>query len=250
VTINEGPVGARAPKAAAAVANALRRKIITGTIPLGGSLPSEGVLVEELGVSRPTFRAALRILESEQLITVRRGSRGGAWVNPPTPEVLSRRAGVYMQFHHISLDEVQRARSVFESGAVRLVAQRADPAEADLLEAMVNRERDAILDRDAFRVAALDFHKKLIELSGNKTLIVFAFMIYGVIEEYEAGHVAPNHGAYRDGADRNAEHQRVVELIRSGQAEKAEQMWADHLESVRIAMLEERGADAIVDILS
>ncbi len=242
------PSESTAPKAAAVVANALRRRIITGEIAEGASLPSEGVLVEELNVSRPTYRAALRILESEQLITVRRGSRGGAWVNAPTASVLARRAGVYMQFHHVSLDEVQRARSVFEPTAVRLVAQRADPGEADLLAGMVDRERALVLDRDGFRAAALDFHRKLIELSGNKTLMVFALMIYGVIEQYDAGHQSPNLSPNLS-ADRHAEHSKVVDFIRAGAADEAELFWAAHLETVREAVARERGS-VVVDLLA
>jgi DNA-binding FadR family transcriptional regulator len=232
------------------VANSLRRRIVSGDIPVGGSLPPENRLVDEFAVSRPTLRAALRILESEQLITVRRGSRGGAWANAPTDDALARRAAVYMQYQGITLDEVHRARAVIEPPAVRLVAERADPSDADILEALVDQERALLADRTAFRSAALSFHRKLVELSGNKALIVFAAMVHGVIEAHASRYQSATRGKYRQGAGRHAEHLQVIELIRAGDADEAERLWAEHLEAARLVLIREGGINTVVDLLS
>src|SRR5207302_8941758 len=149
-------------------------------------LPPEAELLAELGVSRPTLRAAFRILESEELITIRRGSRGGAWIHSPTPAVLARRAGVYMQYHQVALDELQQARLFLEPTAARLVAERSDPSEIEILTRMVENEQALVSDRDAFRAAALDFHRKGVELAGNKTMVVFGHMIYDILEQHGA----------------------------------------------------------------
>jgi len=74
------PAGRRTavPKAAEVAVAALRRRIILGRLGEGDVLPSEDDLMAELGVSKPTLRQAIRILESESLVTVRSGggSRG------------------------------------------------------------------------------------------------------------------------------------------------------------------------------
>jgi DNA-binding FadR family transcriptional regulator len=231
------------------VANTLRRRIITGELPMGGALPPENVLVTEFGVSRPTLRAALRILESEQLIAVRRGSRGGAWVTPPTTEMLARRAGIYLQYHEVSLDEVHRARSVVEPPAAALVAERADPADVAALEAAAQREQALVRDRLGFRAAALDFHRTLVALSRNETLIVFASMIHGLIEQQVDYFSRGSPGRYRHGPARHSEHLEVIEHIRAGRATEAEQCWSDHLEAARQVLQRETGADTVVDLL-
>ena len=67
----------RAPKTGELIATHLRRQIVRGELRPGETLPAESQLMEQFGVSRPTLREAFRILESEPLISVRRGSRGG-----------------------------------------------------------------------------------------------------------------------------------------------------------------------------
>ena len=79
------PAGRRTavPKAAEVAVAALRRRIILGRLGEGDVLPSEDDLMAELGVSKPTLRQAIRILESESLVTVRRGAHGCMRVSVP-----------------------------------------------------------------------------------------------------------------------------------------------------------------------
>ena len=70
----------------------LRRQIIRGELAQGDALPTESDLMVRFGVSRPTLREAFRVLESENLIAIRRGARGGARVQPPDREVAARYA--------------------------------------------------------------------------------------------------------------------------------------------------------------
>ena len=46
----------------------------------GERLPNEGVLAAQLGISKPTLRQALRVLELSGLVHVRRGKTGGIFV--------------------------------------------------------------------------------------------------------------------------------------------------------------------------
>ena len=62
------------------VADELRHLIVSGQLTEGESLGREPELIERFGVSRPSLREALRILEAEGLITV---VRDDAAVHPP-----------------------------------------------------------------------------------------------------------------------------------------------------------------------
>ena len=83
--VSGGRIGqlVRAPKTSELIAAQLRRQIVRGTVKPGEKLPPESQLMEQFGVSRPTIREAFRILETERLIVVRPGSRGGAQVVAP-----------------------------------------------------------------------------------------------------------------------------------------------------------------------
>jgi DNA-binding FadR family transcriptional regulator len=72
------------PKAAELVAAALRTRILRRELLPGDRLPAESLLMSHYGVSRPTLREALRLLEAQELLEVRRGARGGGVVRQPS----------------------------------------------------------------------------------------------------------------------------------------------------------------------
>ena len=74
----------RSPKTAELVAGTLRRMVVDGQLKDGDFLPNEAELMAHFAVSRPTLREAVRVLESERLVEVRRGSRTGARVRVPS----------------------------------------------------------------------------------------------------------------------------------------------------------------------
>ena len=75
--------GTKAREKPQQIADELRRLIILGELDEGDSLGHEPDLIERFGVSRPSLREALRILEAEGLISVVRGVQGGVVVHRP-----------------------------------------------------------------------------------------------------------------------------------------------------------------------
>jgi DNA-binding FadR family transcriptional regulator len=252
VTDAEQPDDAGAPKAAEVIAGRLRRQIITGKVREGEALPSEADLLQRLGVSRPTLRAAFRILESEHLVTMRRGSRGGAWVSAPTTDVVARRAGVYLQYHGTKLDDVHRARGIIEPPAAAVLAERGDPADVAALEAVLAEEEAALDDRDLLREVGERFHATVVELAGNQTLVVFSAMLHGVIDAHTARFQSGQRerGDARRGPEMHGEHRRLTELIKAGAVREAEDYWAAHLDSVRKILVTQGEADTVLDLMS
>ena len=104
------------------IADELRALIVSGELADGESLGREPDLVERFGVSRPSLREALRILEAEGLITVVRGVLGGVIVNQPNERMTARTAALVLQSRNVTLGDVHQARSVIEPAAVGILA--------------------------------------------------------------------------------------------------------------------------------
>ncbi|MCB2149150.1 MAG: winged helix-turn-helix domain-containing protein [Deltaproteobacteria bacterium] len=66
------------------IADRIENRITEGSLLPGERLPSERKLVAELQVSRSSVREAFRILVQKDLVEIRRGARGGAFVKPPS----------------------------------------------------------------------------------------------------------------------------------------------------------------------
>jgi GntR family transcriptional repressor for pyruvate dehydrogenase complex len=78
------------PRLADLIAEKLRDQVRRGILRPGDRLPPEAELMRQFGVSRPTLREALRMLEHDELISVHRGMRGGASVRVPGGRPLAR----------------------------------------------------------------------------------------------------------------------------------------------------------------
>jgi GntR family transcriptional regulator, transcriptional repressor for pyruvate dehydrogenase complex len=63
------------------VANQLRQTIFSGLLTTGHKLRSEREMAERFHTSRVAMREALRVLEKEGRITIKRGAGGGAFVS-------------------------------------------------------------------------------------------------------------------------------------------------------------------------
>ncbi|MBX6388268.1 MAG: FadR family transcriptional regulator [Frankia sp.] len=202
--LDDGRVGrhVRVPKTAELVAAPLRRQIVRGELVEGDALPPEAVLMEQFGVSRPTLREAFRVLESEALISVRRGAHGGARVHTPNGQVAARYAGLVLEHRGTTIADVEAARASLETLAVRMLATAPEPAALARLRAAVadTEPRAGWADEargearpgggDAGgadgppadpRAAADGFHRLLIELAGNQTLSVLDAMLRHIL---------------------------------------------------------------------
>jgi DNA-binding FadR family transcriptional regulator len=252
--VQRAPGGERAtiriPKTAELVANSIRRQITGGELGEGDTLQPEAQIIEEFGVSRPTVREAFRILESEKLISVSRGSRGGARVHVPKADQVARYAGFVLQANKASYRDVYEARSLIEPPSARLVAETRSTDAPALLREVIQQQRDADEGGDFGRAVA-HFHTRLIELTDNKTLILISGMLDGIVGQFQSGVSR----ALRQGepaARRNTEaglrsQEKLVALIEAGDGAGAEAHWRSHMENAAKVWLAGGPADAVVD---
>ncbi|QBJ95561.1 FadR family transcriptional regulator [Rhodococcus sp. ABRD24] len=251
MTVGAKSTVVRVPKAGELVAANLRRRIITGELGAGDPLPSESVLMEQFGVSRPTLREAFRILESESIITVLRGARGGARVMAPDASVAARYTGLLLQYQGTPLVDVYRARASLEVSAVGVLAGPDHVDALDRLAGMISTGAELVDDAAAFAHHDVLLHQSLVDLAGNETLAVLAGMLVHIIEAHNALFIA-SHG---DGTERPAAraaqraYTKLLGHLRNSDGVEAQNFWRKHLDGIEKYMVGD-SATTLVEVLS
>ena len=170
----------RHPTVAGHVAAVLRRMIVGGELPDGSTLPRQEDLGTQFGVSHPSVREALRMLEAEGLVTVQRGNRGGAIVHSPDATGAAFTIGLVLERQRTPLHDVGEALARVELECGVLCARAPDRADriVPVLERMNDKATELIGGPAGPYVdESRAFHDALIELSGNQTLTVIAWAL-------------------------------------------------------------------------
>ncbi|WP_068183320.1 FCD domain-containing protein [Mycobacterium sp. UM_CSW] len=238
----------REPKMAERVATVLRRMMVRGEIAEGTMLPPESELMERFGVSRPTLREAFRVLESESLIKVERGVRGGARVTRPQRQTLARYAGLILEYEGVTLRDVYDARAMIETPMIVQLANSRPKAAIAQLEDIVAHEGDA--EGETAVDARTEFHTAIARLSGNKTMQMVSEMLYHIIEKANRS-LQPSEGPRAASAGRRASktHRMVLDLIKDGDADGAAELWSRHLKKAEEYALSGSELSTVVDLL-
>jgi GntR family transcriptional repressor for pyruvate dehydrogenase complex len=239
----------REPKMADRVATVLRRMFIRGEIAEGTMLPPESELMERFGVSRPTLREAFRVLESESLIRVERGVRGGARVTRPTRATLARYAGLILEYEGVTVKDVYDARVTLEVPMVQQLAKQRNAKAIAELEQIVEREAQLSPGNEAVDQLT-DFHAAIARVSGNATLQIVSDMLHHVIEKANRS-LQPTAGTRAEQAVRRSvkTHRMVLDMIKAGDADKAGELWKRHLQKAEEFVLTGSEMSTVVDLL-
>jgi DNA-binding FadR family transcriptional regulator len=191
-----------------------------GLLAPGSRLPPERDLAEELRISRSTLRQALTTLtQSGHLISVR-GRAGGTFVaeQPPLAEAAHEPLG---QQAWEALD----MRVAIESGAAVLAAERADHEDLDRLDELVERMAAAD-DFEDYRRADIRFHIGIAEAARSPRLVSEMTEVQGQMSELIALIAHPEQVLTRS----NAQHRRIVGLLRRGDVGRVVRLLREHIE--------------------
>jgi DNA-binding FadR family transcriptional regulator len=204
------------------IADVLREEILQAGE--GEFLGSEPQLIDRFGVSRPTMRQAMRILQSEGLLSVRRGVNGGLFAQPPTPATVAKALSVLLRHHHATHDHVVDALFALTAEVVRLAARNSDrDARRRVRDEIVGLEPSSDLDeRTRILIAAVQFGELMADLAANPavSLLVEVFLL-----------VIPDQVASAEGVEGNYEasrafHRSVAEAVAKGNASRAQDLVA------------------------
>ncbi len=206
------------------VANQIIHSIVQQRLPVGTRLPSERSMSEQFGVSRVVIREAMKVLVKNGVITVEPGR--GTFISDRINDSLLRSLDLICRLQGVDSHQLFEVRSPLEIVIARLAATRATPQEIATLEAYTDEMERTLDDLERHRAANEKFHLTLAAATKNELfpnllqpLVVLMKETRVLMSEMpEVAQCAVAH------------HRRLVEAIKQGDAQKAEEAMKVHLE--------------------
>ncbi len=226
----------RAEKLSHLVAERLRGQIASGEISPGDTLPSETELMKQMGVSRPTLREAMRVLESEGLLQLGRGARSGAAILAPSIERAASYGAMYLATEGTTIGDIHQVRTLLEPSLAAQHAQTAKKHVVKVLQDCVTMQEQALQAHDYVgAVAAVnDFHEALVRYSPNNALKLLAGMLHDISANIYPlmamnGTRSEQLQVSRRTQKSTEAHAKLTKLIAAGKAAEAERFWRDYM---------------------
>lgn len=197
---------------------AIRKSILSGQWKIG-ELYNEKAIAADLGISRTPVREALLELASQDLIIF-----------------LPRRGLMVNRFTRRDVDEIFELRKAIELAAVEKITLASPPFDLFEIEESLLKQRKSAKEKDylAFMEADRLFHTSFSELTNNRRLIAILENIRDMIHVMGAKALALEGRAL----EVIEEHQAIFEAVRRGNAEKARNAMAYHLDLSKGAVVE------------
>jgi len=151
------------------VMSQIEERILDGRLKAGDHLPSERDLAILLGVSRPSLRESLRVLEALGVVDIRRGGGvdgGAVLVGTPGPGFVNL-LKLQLALGHFSPTDVLDTRVALESWSCSEAALRSTDTDHAELAAILDLMDDPGVEVKEFNRLDTAFHVRIAESAGN-----------------------------------------------------------------------------------
>jgi len=224
----------RAPRNPELIAAQIVRAVTRGQYPPGSMLPQEEEMCQTFGVARNTIREALRILETQGVISVRPGRYGGPTVLPPNVDSIVSGLRIFLGQEGAVFEELLEARIAVERALAYRAASNIDSEQLEILEDLASKmeEEDCPLPR--FVELNLAMHGQIAEASNNRVLQALQLAIRTM-----QGTSVSAHYSSEDRSDVIADHRKIIDAIRAKDPDGAEEAMGRHLHNFLVFMRNE-----------
>lgn len=213
-----------------AVADNVRDAIFNGQLLPGHKLATERELADRHRTSRVAVREALRALENEGMIQIKRGFRGGAFISDfdnalrALLESLNTvvRLGQPNSFH---LTEVLR---ILEPQMAEIATLRATGADLRAIEAIVIAQEEELNRGKLSRRYDMEFQRNLVKATHNPFLHIIVNAITDSLEVFLRSRLS---GEMQKRVASN--HRRIFEALRNHTPKEAHRLMREHVTAVR-----------------
>jgi DNA-binding FadR family transcriptional regulator len=214
----------------------IRERIVSGAWAVGEKLPTEQDLGRQLDVSRSSVREALRVLEAEGMVEVKRGLGTFVTAQPaarPVPGETAR----WLAQRGEALEQVLLVRERIEGLAAELAARQITPAQLAELDGLLDEQRRASAEAAQANDAAVDglarldaaFHLAIAAASGNDIVLEIVAHLIPAFQESNRAVLYLR----RRAPEMEAEHAAIREALGDGDAATSGAVMRAHIARVR-----------------
>jgi GntR family transcriptional repressor for pyruvate dehydrogenase complex len=203
------------------IADEIKKAISNCQYSCGDKLPSERELTEQFGVSRTTVRDALTTLQTNGLITIKKGKNAGAYVIRPTADPIIENFQNLIRYGMIDFSHLIDARRYIEPRAAQAAAQSHTKEDIASIERLLDfAEQHLSISWRKARLINVSFHSEIAKLTNNKLIIYITESItqafsFAIIDKTE--HLLNRNTIYNF----ISEHRAILEKIKNKDPEGA-----------------------------
>lgn len=213
------------------VADQIRQAIFGGLIVAGHKLLPERELAEHFQTSRVALREALRALEKEGLITIKRGAGGGAFVanSDSALNALSESLNTVVKLGSVKSANLTEMRCILEPEVCKLATLRATNEDLAAIEAVVVAQEKELEAGEISRKLDMEFHCAVAAAAHNSVLSIVVNAVNQSIRDFTLR-------SRRTKAMRQrvvTYHRNILEALRTGNADLAKRIMESHVVDVQ-----------------
>lgn len=220
------------------VVEQIRALITSGQLHPGARLPAERELAKQLGISRPSIRAGLRMLVARGVLRARHGS--GTYVVDGPPSLDSDQLSLLAELHGLTFDQMFEARRVLEIQVAGLAAERATAENLATIAEEVAEMYATLNNPQQYLIHDIRFHRAIAAASANPILATLVEMVSAVMYDRRIETIGRAHD-FKESVEM---HQRIYRAIRSRKPDEARTAMHEHLELAHKAYRTEEGETA------
>lgn len=230
--MNASSVRAQRPTLQETVQERVKQFIIENDHRAGDPLPPEAELARRLGISRPSLREAMRVLQTLGVVESRHGS--GTYVGRFRMETLIDGMSFSIMASNESnalqaLSEILEVREILEANLVRRAATVITPDQVESLQALVTEMQAKADSGETFTPLDLKFHEVLYDALGNSLIVQLVRAFWKVFDRVEVD-LRGVGGELQSIVDI---HQGIIDAIRDGIPDDAERAMTRHFDGIR-----------------
>jgi GntR family transcriptional repressor for pyruvate dehydrogenase complex len=214
-------------KAYEQIAEQIRERIFAQHLLLSDRLPTERELAVQFGVSRVVVREAIRTLELNGLLTVKKGRSGGIFVAQDYERPISDSIVNLLAGGGASLENLFEVRQIIEPFAAARAAELGSDEDFERLSAALDEAQREHALGNSIRAHNIEFHRLVIRMSGNPILSMVGETVLLLLSERIKHITSPETSESALGS-----HRKILAALKQRQHVKARTIMAGDIQAV------------------